>query len=66
VDEDRSVTCGHVEVVVVVAGDGEVPHRAVVNLGGGAAVGGDYRAVGGKEMLIFRKFVRTHPVVQIR
>ena len=35
----------YVEVVVVVAGDGEVPHPAVVVPGRGSAVGGGQRAV---------------------
>jgi hypothetical protein len=37
--------------VVVVAGDGEVPHPAVVDLGGGAAVGDGDGAVRGLEVL---------------
>jgi hypothetical protein len=56
----------HVEVVVVVAGDGEVPHPPVVDLRGGAAVGGGDSAVGGLEAFTLRKFIRRNPVVQIR
>jgi hypothetical protein len=39
VNEDADGPGGHIEVVVVVAGDGEVPHPVVVDLRGGAAVG---------------------------
>jgi hypothetical protein len=50
-DENRGVARNHVEVVVVVAGDGEVPHPAVVDLRGGTAVGDRDTAVGGLKML---------------
>jgi hypothetical protein len=65
VDQDRRTFCfnmvravtaiswggNHVEVVVVVAGDGEVPHPAVVDLRRGAAVGDRDTAVRGRKML---------------
>jgi hypothetical protein len=44
----------YVEVVVVVAGDGKVPHPRVVDLGRGAAVGDRDTTVGGLEALTFR------------
>src|SRR5262249_43235288 len=41
----------YIEVVVVVAGDGEVPHQAVMDLRGGAAVGDRGLPVRGLERL---------------
>jgi hypothetical protein len=49
-----SRTCADVEVVVVVAGDGQVPHPVVVDLRCGAAVGDRDSAVGSLEVLAFR------------
>ena len=51
--------------MVVVAGDGQVPHPAVVDLWRGAAVGGGEAAVGSLEVLTFRQLVRRNPRVQI-
>jgi hypothetical protein len=65
-NENWRGTCNHVEVVVVVAGDGEVPHPAVVGSGDRAADDGGGGAVGGKEMLTLRQFVRCNPLVLIR
>jgi hypothetical protein len=53
-DENRGVARNHVEVVVVVAGYGKVPHPAVMDLRGGAAVGDGEGAVGGLEVLALR------------
>ena len=67
VDEDRSVTCGHVEVVVVVAGDGEVPHPSVVDGRDRTADHDRHLAVGGLEMHArFEVFCGDPAVVQIR
>ena len=55
-----------VEVVVVVAGDGEVPHPPVMLDGDGSADDGGSGAVRGLEVLTFRYFVRRNPVVEIR
>jgi hypothetical protein len=66
-DEDRRVACDHVEVVVVVAGDGEVPHPPVMDGRGRSA--DDYSAltVRGFEMLArFEVICRNPAVVQIR
>ena len=65
-DKYRSNGCLDIEVVVVVAGDGEVPHPAVALLRDGAADHGHSRAVRGLEALAFRYFVRKNPFVQIR
>jgi len=68
VDEDWGVgdRCEDVEVVVVVAGDGEVPHPAVVLLRGDTAAGGSNGAVGGLEVLALLQFARGSPLLQIR
>jgi hypothetical protein len=79
VDKDSRVACFHivavvsallcgeyVEVVVVIAGDGEVPHPAVMVLGGGSAVGGCQRAVRGLEVLARFEVVCRNELVQIR
>lgn len=54
-----------IEVVVVVAGYGEVPHPAVVHLRGGAAVGGGDRVVGCLEVLALLQLARGYPLVQV-
>jgi len=51
VDEDSGDGGVDVEVAVVVAGDGEVPHPPVVILGRGSAVGDGEGAVRGLEVL---------------
>jgi hypothetical protein len=56
----------HVEVVVVVAGDGEVPHPAVVDRWHRAAVGGGGRAVGGLEVLALLQLGGGAPQLQGR
>lgn len=57
---------GHdVEVVVVVTGNGKVPHPTVVDLRGSAAVGGGDRAVGGLEVLALLELARWPPLVQV-
>jgi hypothetical protein len=40
--------------VIVVAGDGKVPHPPLVDLGRGPSVGNRDSAVGGLEVLAFR------------
>jgi hypothetical protein len=50
----------YVEVVVVVAGDGEVPHPAVVLGGGAPAVGDRDSVVGGLEVLALFQLGRSH------
>jgi len=56
----------HVEVVVVVAGDGQVPHPSVVLLRDGAADHGDGSAVWGLELVAyFEVFCRNPAVVQV-
>ena len=54
VHEDRGAARDHVEVVVVVAGDCQVPHPAVVLLRRGAADDDRDSTVDGLEVLIFR------------
>jgi hypothetical protein len=53
-NKDICCVSAHVEVVVVVAGDCQVPHPAVVDLGRGAAVGDGEAATGGLEVLASR------------
>jgi hypothetical protein len=53
-DQYGSFGNGHVEVVVVVAGDGEVPHPAIMVGRHAAAVGDRDVAVGGLEVLTIR------------
>jgi len=66
VDKNGPFSSLDIEVVVVVPGDGQVPHPPVVPLRGDAAVGGCQRAVRGLEVLTLRQFVRSNPLVQIR
>src|ERR1700751_2542130 len=56
----------HVEVVVVVAGDGEVPHPALVVLGGAAAVGDRDDAVTGLEAFALLEFGGLNPLLARR
>jgi hypothetical protein len=65
VDKNGPFSSLDIEVVVVVPGDGQVPHPPVVPLRGDAAVGGCQRAVRGLEVLTLRQFVRSNPLVQI-
>jgi hypothetical protein len=59
--------CGeYVEVVVVVAGDGQVPHPALVVLRGGTAVGDSCRPAGRLEVLALLQLARGTPLVQVR
>lgn len=59
--------CGeYVEVAVVVAGNGEVPHPAIVDPRGDAAVGGDDRAVSRLEQFALLELGRSDPPLQIR
>src|SRR5579859_685195 len=66
VDEDRGCGNSYVEVVVVVAGDGEVPHPAVVDLGRGSAVGGGLDAVRGLEGFALAEFGGRDPLLRRR
>jgi hypothetical protein len=79
VNQNRDVTCHdvirlmtvwlrgeYVEVVVVVAGDGEVPHPPVVVSRHGAAVGDRDSAVEGLEVLALLQLARGPPLVQIK
>jgi len=59
----RAAVCREdVEVVVVVAGDGEVPHPAVVLLRGGAAVSGGDGGVSGLEAFALLQLGGLNPL----
>jgi hypothetical protein len=66
VDKHRSSSCLHIEVVIVVAGDGEVPHPADLVFGGVATVGDSDGAVSGFEVLALPQLARADPLVQWR
>jgi hypothetical protein len=79
VDEDWCVACFHivgvvaaclrgeyVEVVVVVAGDGEVPHPAVVVSRGRTSLRYRILTVQGLEVLALLELAGGNPLVQVR
>jgi hypothetical protein len=66
-NEDWSISCDHVEVVVVVAGDGEVPHPAVML--GRDRPADDDRGLAVRRLEVharFELFCRNPAVVRIR
>lgn len=65
-DEHRSGGHLDIEVVIIVAGDGKVPHPAVMSLRGAPAVGGSDRAVRGLEMLARFEVICRDKFVQVR
>jgi len=64
VDKNGPFSSLDIEVVVVVPGDGEIPHPAVVVSWDGAAVGDRGDAVRGFEMLAFLQLGGSHPLLQ--
>lgn len=52
--------------MIVVSGDGQVPHPPVMGLGSSAAIGDRDRAVSGLEMLALLKLAGGNPLLQGR
>jgi hypothetical protein len=65
-NENWSISRDCVEVVVVVAGNRQVPHPAVAYLRDGAAVGDCDGAVGSFEVLALLQLARADPLLQRR